>query len=200
MRIAKSVLMLLLFCMTSCATAPPAIIRDGIYYNDNYGFSFKTPEGWHNTNKMPEWLKKGVSGWVVLRTQYMCFNNETNGFIEVSCVKSYRSMDGIRKFLEDAFQDQKKEMQADPYFKKINCKYYTPKEAPLANLVEREELYYENEFVKERLEQNTFVYSFNARVNYILTFTFISRNQTFEENRKAYDSVLKSFQTYKVDP
>lgn len=196
MSIYRLLLFLFVALLLSCSSVPPPLpIKNGVYYSKKYGFSFEVPKGWQSTNEMPEWMKKEIPGWVVIKTHLMCFNNETNGFISVYCTKTNRSKLEIRKYLEDATNGWKQEVKDDPYIKDIKTIFYTPKTAPYSKLVETNELICENEYMKQKCEENTFVYSLGGESHSILILTLISRAQSFDENKKVYDKLVRSLKT-----
>ncbi len=178
--------------MLSACAGPQAKIEKGIYYNYKYAFSLSVPKGWHHTSEVPEWLREGVSGWLVVRTPVMFFNNETNGFISITCHETYRSSEGIKDYIEGALKSIKEEALADQYVKDFSSNIYPLSNKPGLSLVSKMEVKYENEFQKLKYEADDYFFIRDGKSNCLLIFSMTSMARTYDENKKVYEEVLQS--------
>ena len=111
------VLISLIF-FTACATPPK--FENGRYINPKYQFSVKMPEGWRHINKVPGWLREGMTQYEASQFKILFLNQKSNGIIGVLCDKSVLGMllltfDGGAKFTEEiqGFFDKRKKKLTD---------------------------------------------------------------------------------------
>ena len=84
-------IILALYALVSCATVPEPTLKNGVYTNPEFGFYASLPEGWINTDKIPQWVRRQIPASEVNNLKFMFTNRVpefgimSKGRILVSC-------------------------------------------------------------------------------------------------------------------
>lgn len=193
----KKIMILLsagLFLLASCATFPPPQIQDGRYINSKYGFSIKVPDGWYQTEKIPDDIKSAFTEQERARTSIMFFNNDTNGLILVSNDKTlwsfsslYLAYDEMYNNIEKYLKKKKQEFDKDPYAKSFSYEIDSIDHWS-------ESASYETEFQKLEARSEHFVYGCHKDDSCFVGIVLVSDIKTFDKNYKVFKRVVDSFQ------
>ena len=195
-------LLIIVMCVcffTSCASVPPPRIENGLYINPEYSYSIKLPSGWVQKEKIPDWLKDDVSSDFTDKIKIVFFNNETNGMIIVANNKSIFDLQNInskqlRDALEKVLECEVEKLKKRPYLENVSYKVYKPSSIITPELVTVMEGIVATEFMKLTIQNNGFIYVCENDDACIFSISLISLSRTFEENKKAFESIISSLQ------
>ena len=189
---------ILFLVVYGCSTTPPPRIENGRYINPKYKFSIELPEGWVQTDKMPDWAKTAIpiAKRSIIKTMF--FNNDTNGWIALECEKTIFDLRAlsdfkIREIFTDFYEKRKKEIKKISFIKDYSYEIYGP--CYDYCLFAREEIYAETEFQKIKAEKRAFLHSCYGDDTCHVGIMLISDSKTFDENFQVYYKVTDSIQT-----
>ena len=187
-------LIMVLFFLAGCATFPPPKIEGGRYINPKYGFSIEVPKSWHQTEKIPDWIKDAFTEQERSRVCIMFFNSDTNGFIAVSTYKTiwsfsllYCAYDKVYDNMEKQLEKKKQKFNKNPYIKNFSYEF---------NNIEHwtEKLSCETEFQKLEGRSEHFMYRCCGDDTCSVGIILISDIKTFDENYEVFKRIVDSFQ------
>ncbi len=182
--------------LASCATTPPAPSRfeKGFYIYPKHEFAVKTPEGWHQTKRPPDWMGSSFMPKQHHHLRIIFLNNTTNGFISITSDKVNRpyhimamNPHGLIKFLDKSLKETKKKLLKNPTCK--SCDY------EIINFNRWNEFAtFSTVFLNLKSIIKGYMYSCCEDDACILTFNMVSTEENYITNISAFYSVVNSFQ------
>lgn len=199
------IIVIFLITIAACATYPPPTIKDRTYINSKYEFSIDLPEGWKQTEKVPEWIKKTIPPQQINRVKIMVFNQESTGFITINAFKT--AIDGrnvpdkkIERLLIKNLDNTKKKLWKKPETKDYTYKIHSTSFFNIPMLMCSEDLVVGDEFTELKSKSMSYMYACHNDNSCGVNIVLVSDAKTFDKNYAVFDNLLKSLKKYNYIP